>query len=378
MIPDAIFIRKEVKPDEGTYASNLPWLGKLTGAAVLGDNLLEGTEENRPMRYLRCFYNRQGKTVPGTNISVDGSMEQFYKIASTAVPAMETFFAEQDDYDAHRALVQGFSENLTEPTAWTNSSITDFPVVALHPRVFVDNSDNTSGWQTWNSTYATYEQAIDDSIDGGAVTDTFKSTSIDKVVRICHKYLVSLGAEGANATGAKFVFLMSPEQYAQLMNESSSAFLAKFSAGAIEASKNIGITGVVGVYREVLFIQDERAPVWNLAAAAGSKIVYSKPSTDDNSADATSEVARTVKGSADAGTGTGEIGIGLGRGALAMVEAMALDFRSKLFDYATKEGWAGIRMGGVTRADFRKASASVKPVNSSSFLFITSTGAQSI
>lgn len=380
MLPDAIFIRKSSEFNDGTYADNIPWVGKLSGTMIYGDNTIEGTEESRPMRYLRCFYQREAKAVPGINVSVDGNLEdKFYKLAQTAVPALETFFAEQDDYNGFRALVEGFSENVTIAGAWTNSAITDYPTVALHPNVYVDTSDSAAQWISWNSTYSTYETAIDDAIDGGAVTDLFKSTSIDKVVNILHKYITPLGAEGqAKAAGAKWVYLMTPEQMSNLLAESSSAFLAKFSAGAIEASKNVGITGVVGNYREVLFIQSERAPVWNLAAAAGSKVVYSKPSTDANTARSNSQVSRTVKGSADAGTGTGEIGVGLGRGALAIVEAMALTFKSKLFDFETKEGFAGIRMVGNTRADFRTATASVQPVNTSSFLFITCTGTQSI
>lgn len=372
-LPDSVIMMDNVDFQEGTYKTNIPWTGKLSGDYVRGDQVIEGTEESVPMRSCDAYYQREAKAVPGKNVSVDGEVEaKFYDLATRNESRIRNYFAEIDDYNVKRGLLQGYSEAITDTAGWANSNIRDvngnlvIPSVRLHPNWFV----KSVGFVNWNSTYSTYETAIDDAIDGLAATVTFGSADIITICELAHRNLTPVTDENL-LNGAKYLAILTPEQNYQLMTENNSSFLNKFAAGAVDAMKNPNITGVIGVFQEVLFVVDPRSAVWKLSNSAGSKIVYSKPQTDNNTARSTSIVARTVKGSANAGTGTAELALVLGKGALVRIDAGEFSLKSKLFDMNTKESLAGVRMTGMNRPDFFPTATSTQPVVDGSFVFTT-------
>lgn len=356
--------------DKASYKVNLPWIGKVTGDYLKGAVTIEGTESGRVSKFCSAWYQREAKALPlGSDFDVDGRIEKvFYDLVSTQEEGMAAFFGEVDDYNAHRALMEGYSEALTDTAGWAKSGITDIPTVKLHPNVFVFKTSTTGAFVDWNATYATYEAAIQTAANlttGSA--DAFGGLAVQRIVQLCKKYLRPItGAASQSINGAKYIALISPQQLFQLQTEDG-LFFKRFDNGAVAANVNFNITGIIGVYQEVLFITDSRAPVWDTAGSAGSYIVYSKPSTDDNTALSTSEVTRAAHTGAN--VGTMELAFLLGAGAIVQLKTGELVIKNKAFDYNTIDGMAGVRMIGMNRMEANSTSSSVRPINESSIVF---------
>lgn len=368
-IPNSVIAERSREFEDGVYSVTIPWKGKISTMGYGGRETLEGNEATIPMRYKNIFWNNQRHAVAIEDESVEGSLARFYQVGAEKVELLEDYFTELDDYNHTRGLIEGADEYLTESRYWQNTSISTPVTAALHPVWLVNGA---SGAQTWNATYATYETAIDDAIDAGTTAEAFDLGAADSIAFECRRRLTPM--QGAY----KYVAVISDIQGDQLTTGASNAWLAKFESAGQRSMDNKSITGAIGLYKDVLFIVGQRNPVWNLANATTAKVVYSKPSTDDNTATGSSVVTRVTKGSANAQTGTAEIAMVMGRSALGKAKIQGIKYTGKKFDYDFTEGFAGHRKEGVQRMEFFPSSTSTQPVINGSFIYSTNTPARTV
>ena len=130
--------------------------------------------------------------------------------------------------------------------------------------------------------------------------------------------------------------------------------------------------GHVGVYKNMLIMVSQRNPIYNLAATAGSRFEYVKPSGDERT-----RAITTGAGNAD---GSAEIAALLGMGAIALAEIEDMDFVRKGVDYDFSQGMTGTRSRGTERMDLDSSATTIGAdrFNESSFLYFTATSAATI
>lgn len=363
-IPNSVVAERSKEFESGVYSVTVPWKGKISTMGRGGRETLEGNEATVPMRYKNIFWNNQRHAVALEDESVEGSLARFYQVGSEKVELLEDYFAELDDYNYSRALLEGGDEYLTESRYWQNTSLSTPVTVAYHP-VWLVNGEAAA--TTWNTAYATYETAIDDAIDGGTTGNDFDLAAADSIAFQAHRRLTPLKG------GYQYVAIISDIQASQLTTGTSNAWLSKFESAGQRAMDNKSITGAIGVYKDVLYVVASRQPVWNLANATTAKIVYAKPDTDDNTATGNAIVTRVTKGAATAQTGTAEISMVMGANAIGKAKIQGIKYTGKKFDYDFTEGFAAHRKEGLQRMDFWTSSTSTQPVCNGSFIYTTNT-----
>jgi hypothetical protein len=130
------------------------------------------------------------------------------------------------------------------------------------------------------------------------------------------------------------------------------------------------IDGAQGNYKDMMILVDQRAPIWDLASAAGSRVKYVTPAADNRT-----RVQKT-NSSAD---GTLEMAVLMGAGTIGKAEIKELDFTKKGFDYDFSTGSCGSRAEGTVRMDFDTGTTATSArINQSSFLYHTVTTTDTI
>jgi hypothetical protein len=160
--------------------------------------------------------------------------------------------------------------------------------------------------------------------------------------------------------------MLSERQAQQLTTETGAGTWRELMTDAGKRGiDNRAISGIIGNYKRTLWLSDERAPIWNTAAAAPDDYIEFYKIQDERN-----PVAKTAPG-----TGTCELARMTGRGAVGAATIKDLDFVDKDFDYGFSHGLAAQQATGCERMDLINTALSVKPLNQSSFVYATATPA---
>lgn len=374
ILPKSAIMMDKTDFDSMSYKVSYLWEGKFDSEALLGYQNFEGQEPSLKSRSCSAYYNTEALPVPLSSKWSPGSRleTEFYKLATKSEDKLATFFAEQDDLDFHQALVNGFSENISDSTAWNRAGVSEAsPGKIMHPNIFVNSNTTGGSFVDWSSTYDTASENINTAADAGVVGDAFGTLALDKVMQLGRTYCKT--ATNVPGSKASRILVISSHQWFQLKTEDG-LFFKRFSAGAIDAAKNPNIQGHIFEYEDYLIIVNPRSPVYQIESSvgAGAGFVFSRPSTDNNTVRSTSKVTREVKGSAGSNVGTMEVAYVLGAEALINLQTKeGLVLEPKTFNYNTLKGLLGIRLNGMNRYEGRASGQT--PINESSMLFLTPT-----
>jgi hypothetical protein len=365
-VPSTVIHKVKDSFDEGTQTTTVPWIGKLSVLPLGGPNKAEGNESRLATKMRRVPYNTQRVPIIINDQSVDGDLTKYYRMAEQAVDRVKDVFVETTDWCSQRSILEGADDYLTESQYWDGaepaSQLSAPETEVLHPNIYVDG---VASKVTYNATYSTFESSLNGDADGMATTNIFDLAALDRIALLASRHTLSLG-EGTNK--AKWVLKISDAQWYQLSTESSTGWrdMLKYT----EKGYDRMIDGAQGTYKDMMILVDQRAPLWDLAAAAGSRAKYVTPLADNRT-----RVQKT-NGAAD---GTCEIAMLLGAGALAKAEIKELDFTKKGFDYDFSTGTCGMRAEGTVRMDFDSGTTPTSArINQSSFLYFTATTTDTI
>jgi len=348
MIPNTVVHKVSDAFNEGTYQTTCLWVGRPQFLPIAGANKAEGNERKLVTRTKTINYNVQRFPLVLNDRSVGGDVSKFYKMAE-------------------RALHEGSDQWLTESEFWEDSEngsdITTPKTTVLHPNMY---SDATSVKVVWSPTYATAETNLQAAVDDLAATNTFDLGALDRIHLIATRTIVPLGGYSGN-TEVKWILKLSDAQWNQLTADVAAGSwrdLLKYTEKGFDDM----LHGHVGVYKNMLIMVSQRAPVYNLASSAGVRFQY-VTSAGDNRVRAET----TGAGNAD---GTAEIAACMGLGSLALAEIEETDYVRKGFDYDFSTGMTGTRSRGTERMDLDNGSTSAPTanrINESSFLYFTAT-----
>ena len=354
---------------KGIQKTTIPFLQKLQDMGQGGWQTVEGNEETPQMRFKTINYNLQRKGLAVVDESVEGDLTEYYSIASHKVQLLTDYFSELTDYNFQRALARGADEFLTESEYWNGQTLTTAPVTAgYHPNFLVNGA---SAPITYSATDATYGAAIQLVVDALTGANAFDLAAADSMI---HQADASNGVKlqklawKSGANSVQYVCMLSESQ--ELTTATGSGTWRELMTDAGKRGvDNRAISGVLGVYKRTLFLSDERAPLWSTTTATAdvSRIEFYKIAD-----------GRTPVAKASTGTGTVEMARMCGKGAIGAAQIKDLDFVDKDFDYGFSHGLAAQQAVGCERMDLVNTALSTKPLNQSSFIYATATGAQTL
>lgn len=375
-VPDAVIIKITAEFDEGSYQTTIPLMGKANKIGVFGREPAEGSEEAVVVKYKTVNYNVERKAISTGEMSVDGQLDKFYKIGQKGTPLITTYFAELTDFNCHRAIIEGASWSLTETAYWTGGSVTAPPQTRKYNPTVMKRGGSVVA--VYNNVLATYEAAIQTYIDTlTTASNPFSLVGLDALINEMYVRLLPLNWK----SDVKFVLLLSDFQCRELTDSAGAwsslmrnADPREYGAKSEESGEdNRAISGIIGIYRGTLVINNGRAPIWDTSKAANGYVGYFKPWTSGGFQNA-GDVTLTRAAKTGAGVGTCEIAIGLGKGAIGNPIANPIGFVEQEKDYNFNKGLCGGRIAGWCRMDFDITSPTATSIqNQTSLLYFTPT-----
>lgn len=363
-IPDSVIHYVSGKFTPGVQFVTIPSMDKLKRKGQGGLQPVEGNEEKPKLRYQNAYYNVQRKGLTIKDESVEGDLVDAYPILEQKVDLLTDYFMELDDYNKQRAVCQGADEYLTETEYWKGDAIPTPPVtIATHPYVYVRGANALPAWSSNNDTYVTNIKGV---INNAAITSqVFNKDTLDKIATVASKTVKPLNWKSGSNT-IKWILKITELQAEQLTTTTTGeSWSSLFREAGKRGVENRAITGVIGVYKGMMVVTDERAPLFNAdpAVAAADSFQYITPWGDDRS-----PVTKTDT------TGTMEVAQILGRGTLGCAIVKKLKFNKQGKDYDFSTGFEARRSTGDTRMDFfNPLDTAAKPMNWSSALYMTPT-----
>lgn len=363
-VPDSVIHYVSDKFAPGVQYTTIPSMDKLKEKGQGGLQPVEGSEEKPKLRYHNAYYNVQRKGMTIKDESVEGDLTDAYPILEQKVDLLTDYFMELDDYNKQRAVCQGADEYLTEQEYWTGDSIPVAPVaIATHPYIYVRGATTLPTWSANNDTYVGNIKTLINQ--AGITNQVFNKETVDKIATIASKTVKPLNWKSGSNT-VKWVLKITELQAEQLTTGTTGAdWSSLYREAGKRGVNNRAITGIIGIYKGLLVVTDERAPLFNAEPTVSAKdsFQYITPWGDDRV-----PVQKTDT------TGTMEVAQILGKGTLGCAIVKKLQFNKQGKDYNFSEGFEARRSTGDNRMDFfNPLDTAAKPMNWSSALYMTPT-----
>lgn len=363
MMPTTIVTKVSDEFRDGEWKTTMISIRKPNANAIIGPNPAEGRESRSSTKIVSVFYNVQRFAMAISDRSVGGNIGKFYNALEYNVGVMKDLFVEQTDYDHQKAVIDGADIGLTDASYWQNSeygSEISNPVdPVLHPNVYTWH-DNAISKNTWSATYATATVNLEGLLDDMDADDIFNLSALDAIYLIASRKISPIGGIGGN-NEVRWVLKISDAQWHQLVTDTAAngwKDLLKYTESGFDRV----FMGYVGVYKNMMIIVDQRAPLAAIASN-NTSFQYITPAGDNR-----------VRAVTNGTTGTFEVAMLFGLGALGVAMIEEEDLMKKGFDYDFNNGACMTRTRGTMRLDL---DATVAPttarINETSFLFLTAT-----
>lgn len=350
-----------------------------------GEQFAKGFENSTEAWVMECYYNCWRYPYKFANGKGPSSKTQGWMIkAKNGIQFAMEYVGKTRDYFTHTAIIDGAMPLLTDNQYWADNEIASLKTAPvnkrLHPKLFY------KGQTAAISRSADYDTDVTNVIAAvKAMTSSskFDLASANSVVNIARSHCRPLKGHSIGGQAYTAVAMISEIQSMDLMTDS--AWQSAVLNGDNRGENNRMLTGVLGVYKGVLFLVNMRSPVFGLAADSGTGLSlgvnYLKPgtevasTTDSGYINGTEQVPRLVKGASGTATGSCEICMILGAGSvvspLATDGANEITIESEKDDFSFRESFCTVAYEGGQRADFITPDGSVK--NFSSAIYLTAT-----
>lgn len=367
-IPNAVVMRVTDEFRSGSYKTTALTVLKGNNTPVIGPNIAAGNEAHATLNEVALFWNvrRLGRLV--TDRSVEGRIGEYFKLADQVSAQLNMDNVEDTDYNHQRAIIDGADIGLTSASYWQSSdrgSTINAPLSAvLHPNIYAFKT-GVLVKNTWSATDATARTNLGTLLSGMAVTDIASLTFVDYIADFVSRNISPIPGGVQGTREVKWVCILSNLQWRQIMFSSAAGGVQdrfKYTNSSIDKV----IEGFQGVYRNVLWLVDNRSPLFDVVSAGAATVQYITSSGD-------SRVPVVLSGT----TGTFEIARLLGNYALGMAVAGEERFIEKVSqDYEFDRSLLLEQSYGIRRTDRDTTDAATSArTNITSALFVTATNA---
>jgi hypothetical protein len=374
---DVIHVISGITATATTRSITQAMVGRLKGDFVGGAQVAEGRETTPDLYQMQCYWNVWRKPYKLFNgDDAESNYQSWYAGAELKTGLAKDYASEVRDYFYHSAIIDGSSPLLNDNQYWQDHEVADFQTAPLtkrlHPMIFFKGQ---TGAITRNANYATDIQAVSTALKVLAPADGFDLSCAEHCIELARKRVRPLSYK-AGGQNVKYIVMLSEVQATQLAKDSD--WKTMFREGDTRGLDNRSISGILGVWRETLFLANPRAPLFNLSVSTAS-ISYLKPSTVSTDAstlyfDGEQSLDRTVKGATTVETGTCEMAIILGAGAIVNPMPQDLKYGSQKKDYDFREGFIVTAKEGQQRTDFKDKAGVYTTYGS--LLYVTATPAR--
>jgi hypothetical protein len=92
----------------------IPFLRRLSGAPVYGDNVLKGTGEQQVMWWMRAYVNQTRKAVEEQSGRMSYQRQKLYKLYQQVRPQLVEWWSQYNNQEIARSFYEGVSQNLSK------------------------------------------------------------------------------------------------------------------------------------------------------------------------------------------------------------------------------------------------------------------------
>jgi len=367
-IPNTIFMQFFTPPKAAhsfTFALTTP----LQKAPQEGneENML-GNEEDLDLLHLTLRYNEIKKAVAHRGWGIDYNDLSWTGIYGTITPKLQKFYQELRGRRIREALMLIYASELTKsPVSLTqqfnsnificNTAIGSMPQWDVGALTATAGSVDTLGYypdKTFSglNTYVEYIAASMMTASGTGTTSTATLT-VNQLASLELYCRTRLQMEPITMGGTKgYVFLVPADVAAYLCNPKESGSMGDvWQATAALSKEEQSIPGMLGRYRSLWFVEDDRAPTLTVSGSAGSYTLQPGFVQPGNNDDRNLNPWSNVSGSVNY---VWEVGFVLGASALAEWIVDKLAYAQESTEYGKFLGKGSYSSGGIQLCRFDK------------------------
>lgn len=299
---------------------------ELSGTGITGSSTLAGNEENIVFLDHPISANEYKYGVNTTKFGLEAVKNHPYGVRGLASPLLITFMQKGLGLHRRQALIQGISSNVsaapTSVTAYLNSNFWVGGVVEADQPAYVDSL----------TTYSTnINDAIPDAPGAGNRMTKANVKLLEEHIRIVAKL--------KPLKGGRYLITVPAGQVSTLMDETT-GLLSTFVGSS---SPNKSLSGWIGSYGMLDFIEDLKSPVLLATDGTSSVLTWTYVAAND------SRPAVAAK--------QWDVGFALGEGALAELILEKQHFETNNFtEYGKDENLGAFTTYGVNLLEFQDGS----------------------
>jgi hypothetical protein len=350
VLPDSPIVWHRDFTTKGNDEMKIPMMRRLINKAKYGNDTLVGKAEHHRTNY-QWLRIRERRHAVASLTYQDEQIVSMLQMVKTERPKLTRWYGEDTDYQCSIAFYEGYSDNVTSPTAGTSG----LGVAKFHHPNFYGVK---SGKIAWNANQTTYGQAIHTALNGysGTATEIFSVRALYNLVEAAESHNIEMSAF-PNSDTPFYALFVTPTQRKQLQQDTD--FKELYRRIPDDIKKNPLFKGMFAdAYIEGCLIFTRRFSVFGIQTNASGAITYG---------------ATNPKAAIDQFPLKG--GMLLGKHAMAYGQARAMNFTRERLDH-DHYGELGVRaIDGVARNDFPDktpaAGTLTETINQSSILFAT-------
>jgi len=366
-----------INPDNGkNWETTIPMVLGLKLDGKGGKEKAEGSGESRVALYSDVHWNVRRKVVNVSTKGVEAEGLAYLKLGQQIHTSISDYHMQDLDYSCQQALIEGGDRYITNAEGdrfWKDYEEMTTPphVRRLHPNIAYKGM--TAVWTRGNDFDADVT-ALKTELAKLTPDSGFTLAALEGAIEYTHKFITPLKM-AAGSEAVRYIMLLSPYQASQLAKDPEWKDLMK--SAEKRGPDNRALSGILGVYGNVLLITDQRSPIFNLSTGKFEYVTPTAAAERDNFY-GYGRLNRAIKGAANVATGSMEIARILGAGALGcpIKGAGTIEFKERDADFEFEKEVCGMVEAGYNRLDFKGMEGNKEIIrNVSSALYFTSTPA---
>jgi len=336
---------------KGAYETVRPMVEGLKKDGRGGLQVAEGSGETPSTLYAKVYWNVCRKVMNVNDKGVEMKSTEWLQIEKEGHSMHHDWHAENRDHRCQMALLEGGDRYITEDEYWAGS-YTEMQAAPLkksiHPNIAFPGL--TSAITGRNAAY--YHTDMDAIINAltplTADNHKFNLAALDGAIDYAHRFVKPVNMQGGSQQ-ISYVILVSPMQALQLARDQ--VWIDLMRTAEKRGPDNRALSGIIGMRKDALVIEDMRSPILNLESRAFEYVTPMEAATLD-SFYGRGKLNRKVKGSGTM-SGTMEIARILGSGAIGVPMVKDISFSLEERDHGFQKELCSSIECGYNRLDFK-------------------------
>jgi hypothetical protein len=344
-MPNSMIIDVSSQAKPGIDSVTIPLIMDLSGAGRIGRQSLLTYEEDQAVKFVTLYANNVKHAVPIEVYGIDAWHKKGYNLVGRVQPQLSKWHNEKEGLYMREAFCEGVSSNLVvAPTSQSKY---------INKNVYIIDTVVTK--VAYSATLATFRTAIDSAVP--TTPTAAHQINIDALNQIARILSVDEAMEPVERNGKDAYYLFIPSNQAQLLRDStdSNQLAALYRDSDVRGDGNKAINGELGVYNNMILIEDPRAP--RVEVDTTVTFGYKGPGTTD------------TRGAV--GVTEFDVIMASGKGSMGKLTFEKLHFETEKQDYNSINGIGAVQTYGYQLIEFDdETPGDTTRINQNSALFL--------